>query len=146
MFYLGRSWSILVFISFSQTISGNLKQSHLFSDDLKLSWGIPGILGYLVLLRYLGPTRSSCSILVYFGLFRSNLVYFSLSLAITAYFSLSRPISVYFNFLFYLVLSCFCHTRLHLGFSANLRIWQVWHYSYETTHPPPATHPQPIFF
>ena len=41
----------------------------------------------------------------------------------------------------------YCHTRLHLRFSANLRIWQVsdgattWHYCHETTHPPPARSP-----
>ena len=46
----------------------------------------------------------------------------------------------------------FCHTRLHLGFSAKLASSSLQdgattrHYCHETTHPPPATHPQPIFF
>ena len=31
----------------------------------------------------------------------------------------------------------YCHTWLHLGYSAKLRFWQVpgWHYSQEATHP-----------
>ena len=54
----------------------------------------------------------------------------------------------------------YCHTRLHLGFSAKLRIWQVPACKMEPQHciivmkpptHPPATHPptrnlQPIFF
>ena len=126
--YFFLSWSIMIYFGLYQFFSDFLRKSQTISAFPELSWGIPGILGYLVLLRYLGPTRSSSSILVYFCLSRYNLVYLSLSLSITAYFSLSRPISAYFDFLFYLVLSrsILVYLGLFHAISGNLRLsWAI---------------------